>query len=93
MNPQIVHVQVRCADAVELLDQLTSHPDHHFSETAPSLGHDALADLAPRITGHRQMSDATLLHLARRLKLSLVTFDQAMASLSPWVEHVRVLSV
>ena len=51
-------------------------------------------DDVPRLVGHRQVSDAHLLVLARRRGASLVTFDAGVAELGAGrdVELLRVLS-
>lgn len=92
LNPQVVGAAIDCPTAVQLLNELASHPRHQFLATAPALAGDALAEMVPRIRGFRQVSDATLLHLARVQDVKLVIFDQAIASLCPWSENLRLLS-
>lgn len=92
MNPQIVGVEVDCATAFGLLDGLVAHPAHQFTESAPTLSSAAFNEMVPRIVGYRQVSDATLLHLARVHHLKLVTLDQAVAHICPWSENLLILS-
>jgi predicted nucleic acid-binding protein len=49
-------------------------------------------DDVPRMPGHRQVTDAHLLALARRRGVSLVTFDAGVAALGTG-RHVELLSV
>jgi hypothetical protein len=91
MNPQIVGVAIDCRSARSLLDDMVAHAGHHFYEPAPALHGAAFDDLAPRIVGYRQVSDATLLHLARSGGMKLVTFDHAVTGICPWSENVLIL--
>jgi toxin-antitoxin system PIN domain toxin len=92
MNPLVVGIAIDCPTALSLLDGLVGHPNHQFVETTPALAGAAVTELSPRIVGYRQISDATLLHLARTGDMKLVTLDQAVASICPWSENLLVLS-
>jgi hypothetical protein len=50
-------------------------------------------ELVPKILGYRQVTDATLLHLARVSGLKLVTFDRPVAAVCPWPEHLELLTL
>jgi hypothetical protein len=65
---------------------------HQYTETAPALTTTPFQALVPKIIGYRQVSDATLLHLARVGGLKLVTFAQPVAAVCPWPEHLEHLA-
>jgi uncharacterized protein len=92
LNPQVVGVSIDCQAAMHLLHSLVSHPYHQYTETAPALTTTPFQVLGPKISGYRQVSDATLLHLARVGGLKLVTFDQPVAAVCPWPEHLELLT-
>lgn len=92
LNPQIVGVPVDCQAAVNLLENLVSHPDHQYIQGLPTLTASPFDQLVPQIVGYRQVSDATLLHVARFHGLKLVTFDQPIASICPWSENLEILT-
>lgn len=92
LNPQIVGVAIDCQAAVHLPQSLVAHPHHQYVETAPALTATPFTELVPKVTGYRQVTDATLLHLARVHGMKLVTFDQAAAVVCPWNEHLALLT-
>jgi uncharacterized protein len=92
LNPQIVGVAIDCVAAVDLLTGLVAHPNHRYLETATSLTAGPFVELAPRIIGYRQVSDATLLHIARTHGAKLVTFDRPVATMCPWSENLETLT-
>jgi uncharacterized protein len=92
LNRQIVGVSIDCRAAVHLLHGLVSHPHHQYTEIAPALTTPLFDELVPKIMGYWQVSDATLLHLARVNGLKLVTFDQPVAAVCPWPEHLELLT-
>ena len=91
LNPQIVGVQIDCQSAIGLLSGLTAHPAHQFLDTAPSVLASPFDLLVPKILGHQQITDATLLHLARGNGMKLVTFDQSTSALCPWPGNLEIL--
>lgn len=91
MNPQIVGVAWDASTAVGELRSMTTHPDHRFVSGAPALTDTSINELARRIQGYRQMTDATLLQFARANGLKLITFDQGVESLCPWPDTVLLL--
>jgi len=91
MNPRVVGVAIDCRTVLELLEGLVAHPHHHYVETAPSMLEPPFGELAPHIVGYRQVPDATLLHLARIHQMKLLTFDQAVANVCPWEEHLETI--
>lgn len=69
------------ANAAALLAENLRHPDHEFwSESlhVPA----AIKELEPRLHGHRQLTDAYLLALARHRKGALATFDRRLRDLA-----------
>jgi toxin-antitoxin system PIN domain toxin len=91
MNPHVVHVQLDCQAARELLAGLIVHPNHRFMADSPPLTDSSFEPLVTKVHGHQQMTDATLLWMARVHGLKLVTFDQSFATLSPWQESIEIL--
>jgi predicted nucleic acid-binding protein len=60
------------------------------SELPPCAG-EAYGELAGRMQGHKQTTDAYLIVLARHHELRLATFDRKIARLSPYDGLVTVL--
>ena len=85
-------VSIDCQAAVHLLQSLVAHPHHQYTETAPALTTTPFDALIRKIMGYRQVSDATLLHLAHVSGLKLVTFDRSVAAVCPWPEHLELLT-
>jgi toxin-antitoxin system PIN domain toxin len=92
LNPQVVHVAVDCGTAQSLLAGLVGHPSHRFLSDAPALTSNEFDPIAHRISGYRQMSDATLLFLARASGMKFVTFDQSVVTICPWPENIEILA-
>ena len=92
LNPQVVSVSIDCQAAVHLLRSLVAHPHHQYTDIAPALTTTRFDELVPKIIGYRQVSDATLLHLARLGELKLVTFERPVAAVCPWPEHLELLT-
>lgn len=80
------------AEVIKLLQQLTAHPQHSYFATLPELTHPDFELLARRLQGYRQVSDAVLLAIAKQNQARFVTFDRAVATLSPWPGLVVVIS-
>jgi hypothetical protein len=91
LNRQVVGVSIDC-QAAHLLRSLVAHPHHQYTEIAPALTTTLFDELVPKIIGYRQVSDATLLHLARVGGLKLVTFARPVAAVCPWSEHLELLT-
>ena len=68
-----------------MIAALRSHAAHRFIPDDVSI---CDADV-PRLTGHRQVTDAHLLTLARRRGVALVTFDAGLAG-NPGVELLSI---
>lgn len=92
LNPVIVGVSLDCQSALALLSGLIAHPTHQFIEKAPTTTAPPFDDLVPKIVGHQQITDATLLHIAHFHGVKLVTFDQATIALCPWSANLEVIT-
>ena len=90
LNPQVVGVSIDCQAAIRLLRSLVAHPHRQYTDIAPALTTTPFDALVPKIVGYRQVSDATLLHLARAGGLKLVTFDRPVAAMCPWPDHLEL---
>lgn len=77
-NPKALASPIGMADAQRVLAALRAVGAHHFLVDDVSLVDDDI----PPIAGHRQVTDAHLLTLARRRGVRLVTFDAAVATLA-----------
>ena len=91
LNPQVVKTSIDCQEAVDLLEAIINHPQHAYYDSAPPLTEAPFVELAQKIVGYRQVTDATLLHVAKAHGLKLVTFDQHAASIASSDEDVEVL--
>ena len=61
VNPQVVGVSIDCQAALHRLRSLVAHPHHQYAESAPTLTAAPFDELVAKISGYRQMADATLL--------------------------------
>jgi toxin-antitoxin system PIN domain toxin len=77
-SPRVLPSPIGIADAQRVLAALRAARGHRFLTDDVSI----VADDVPRIVGHRQVTDAHLLTLARRRGVRLVTFDAAVAALA-----------
>ena len=77
-NAKIITGALSVDDARSVLRDLRAVGEHRFLANDVSITD---ADVPP-IVGHRQVTDALLLTVARRAGVSLVTFDAAIATLS-----------
>ena len=77
-NPKVLPSPIGSEDARAVLARLRGAGAHRFLTDDVSL---VDADL-PRIAGHRQVTDALLLTVARRHGLRLLTFDAALAAMA-----------
>ena len=77
-NPKVIVGALGVDEARSVLRDLREVGEHRF------LGNDvSLLDAdVPRIVGHRQVTDALLLTVARRAGVALVTFDAAIATIA-----------
>ncbi|BBX74383.1 VapC toxin family PIN domain ribonuclease [Mycobacterium shinjukuense] len=77
-NPKVLPNAIGIADARRVLTALRALEGHRFLADDVSL----VDDDVPVIVGHRQVTDAHLLTLARRRGVRLVTFDTAVSALA-----------
>lgn len=77
-NPKVIVGALGVDEARSVLRNLCEVGEHRFLINDVSMTD---AD-APRIVGHRQVTDALLLTVARRANVPLVTFDAAIATLA-----------
>jgi uncharacterized protein len=88
-NPKVLPHAIDVAAARGVLSAMRGVVGHRFLEDDVSLSDDDV----PTIHGHRQVTDAHLLTLARRRGMRLVTFDIAVETLADGrdVEVLRAL--
>jgi toxin-antitoxin system PIN domain toxin len=77
-NPKVLPSPIGVDAALGVLAALRGVEGHQFLTDDVSI---ADADV-PRLSGHRQVTDAHLLTLARRRGMRLVTFDAGLVSLA-----------
>lgn len=77
-NPKVLPSPIGMSDAQHVLISLRGADGHRFLSDDVSITDDDV----PTILGHRQVTDAHLLTLARRRGIRLVTFDTAIVSLA-----------
>jgi toxin-antitoxin system PIN domain toxin len=77
-NPKVIVGALGVDEARAVLRELRAVGEHRFLSNDASMTD---ADV-PRIVGHRQVTDALLLTVARRAGVALVTFDAAIATLA-----------
>ena len=76
-NPRSLPSPIGVLDARRVLALLRAAGSHRFLVDDVSMTDDDV----PRLVGHRQVSDAHLLTLARRHEVRLVTFDSGLGAL------------
>lgn len=91
MNPLAMNTQVSSVDALAELSSLVSHPQHLFLAQDAPLNAGAFVGISQHLTGYRQVTDATLLHVAHANGASFATFDTGVAQLAPSGLHVELL--
>ncbi len=77
-NPKVLPSSIAVEAARNVLSALREVDGHRFLVNDVSLNHPDL----PPLVGHRQVTDAQLLTLARRHGIHLVTFDAGIAELA-----------
>jgi toxin-antitoxin system PIN domain toxin len=85
-NPKVLPSAIGVDAARRVLASLRASPGHRFLTDDVSLTDGDV----PAIAGHRQVTDAHLLTLARRHSVSLVTFDAGLLALGG-ADHVELL--
>lgn len=89
-NPRVLDDPVDPRDAIDLLEALRGHGRHQYWDAARSVV-DLDPDLRGAITGHRQVTDACLIQVARDHGGVVATFDRGLDALDP--SHARILPV
>ncbi len=84
-NPKFTPDAVSPHEALTLLERITNLPEHKFWPADLALS-DAISKLQP-IVGHRQVTDAYLLALARARRGILATLDRGALALAGAKEH------
>jgi toxin-antitoxin system PIN domain toxin len=80
-NPAFSPRSVSPKEAIRALATSLKHPAHHFWVDDISLA-SGLLNIADRIQGHQQVTDAHLLALAVKHRGILATFDKGIAALA-----------
>ena len=95
-QPAVVGVAITMADAMALLGENLTAPDHEFWPLDYPVTN-VMPEIRERIVGHHQLADGLLLDLAIRRQGRLATFDQRIAALlpaqSPHLARLEILSV
>lgn len=79
-------------EAVLLLRQLVARPGHEYVDALPPVSSRSFEDLASRLQGHKQTTDAYLAILAQEHALSLVTFDRRLRAIASPEAEVVILA-
>ena len=87
-NPKVLPAAIGVEAARAVLSALRAHDAHRFLTDDVSICNSDV----PRIIGHRQVTDAHLLTLARRNDVRLVTFDAGLLALGE-ARDVELLTV
>ena len=77
-NPKVLPNAIATSTAREVLAALRRAPGHRFLGDEVSM----VDDDVPLVSGHRQVTDAHLVTLARRHGVGMVTFDAGLAALA-----------
>ena len=80
-NPVFSTDALQPADASRLLGQNLEHPRHEFWPDEIPVS-EALAESLDHLQGHRQLTDAYLMALARRHGATLASFDGGLRTLA-----------
>lgn len=91
MNPRVVRFSPPTAIIADCLARLLAHPRHTYLKSTPQLLDGEFANIVNHLTGYRQVTDATLLHVAHANGASFATFDSGVAQLAPAGLHVELL--
>ena len=87
-NPRISSGSVTPGNALTILRGMTSHKQHRFWPADIDYSQDG-KHLAGMLTGHQQVTDSYLMHLAIKHKGRLATFDKGIVALVPAGKTVR----
>jgi hypothetical protein len=81
-NPAFTDQAKLPAEATRLLGEMTRHPRHRFIADLPPLDTPRFAEVARRLLGHQQVTDAYLVALAARRGAQVVTFDRRIEAIA-----------
>ena len=81
VNPRVVQTAATCLDAMRLLRSMSAAAGYTFWHEASVDANDET--LWSRVVGHRQVTDAYLVSLAKHHGGRVVTFDRGLATLDP----------
>jgi hypothetical protein len=90
-NPAFTKHAVSPLEATLMLQRMTAHAGHLYIDALPPCTDASFESIAHRMQGHRQVTDAYLVAIARAAGVRLVTFDRRIASLSGEADVVIVL--
>jgi toxin-antitoxin system PIN domain toxin len=91
-NPKIIPEAVSPQQALQMLAQIVSHPQHVFWPADLPLGDERYVP-GKQLIGHRQLTDAYLLGLAAKHKGCLVTLDESIVAMLSATDPKRGLVV
>lgn len=90
-NPAIIRDAVRPEQALQMLQIMARAPGHRFWSDGVSMG-DATFGFTTTLTGHRQVTDAYLLALARENGGRVATFDRGLVALAGGAPIVELIA-
>ena len=79
------------AEAWALLHVMLEHPDHRFVEASISGSDKIFTTVVGKLQGHKQITDAYLLALARVHQLRFLSFDRKIRAFCPFPENLEIL--
>ena len=79
-NPAVLRDAVSVREASAVLAELVGHPSHRFLADDRGFARNPLVP-HDRLVGHRQVTDAHLIAIARRHRSRVATFDAGLAQL------------
>jgi toxin-antitoxin system PIN domain toxin len=90
-NPSAVSSPKFPWEAASLLEVIVQDPLHTYFESMPAPAGAGSLEMLKRAVGHKQVTDAYLLELARHHKAVFVTFDSRLQALADGRTKVEVL--
>lgn len=91
-NPRFTPLATTPWEALALLRQLVAVKEHRYLDASPAPVAPAFGDIAQRLIGPNQVTDAYLLVIARQHRVPLVTFDHRLKHLADSRERVVLLT-
>ena len=90
-NPAIVGVRHSPAEAIDLLQRLTSDEHHLYLDVLPTLS--SVESTFTPLLGHQQVTDAYLVAVAAANNATLITLDQRLVSTVVGGNRVEALAL